>query len=90
MKKLFTYKIKQVIQRQIIKDKRMKIYKLIYISGHYIIGLPFVTFVFMKQMTQKINKIIRIINQKIKQKNTYNKFVTKVNKIITQKMKQTI
>ena len=83
MNKLFTYKIKQVIQRQIIKDKRMKIYKLIYIPGHYTIGLPSVTFIFMKQMTQKINKIIQIINQKIKQKDMYNKFIKKVNKIIT-------
>ena len=61
----------------------MKIYKLIYIPGHYTIGLPFVTFIFTKQMTLKISKIIRIINQKIKQKNMYNKFMTKVNKIIT-------
>ena len=35
------------------------------------------------QMTLKINKIIQIINQKIKQKNVNNKFTIKVKKLIT-------
>ena len=35
------------------------------------------------QMTLKINKIIQIINQKIKQENMNNKFTIKVKKLIT-------
>ena len=34
-------------------------------------------------MTLKINKIIQIINQKIKQENMNNKFTIKIKKLIT-------
>ena len=37
----------------------------------------------IQQMILKINKIIQIINQKIKQENMNNKFTIKIKKLIT-------
>ena len=37
----------------------------------------------IQQMILKINKMIQIINQKIKQENMNNKFIIKVKKLIT-------
>ena len=81
VKHLFTYKMKQIIWQQIITNNKIKtkmsnlIYKTIK-TQRVMLQKIFK----MQQMTLKINKIIHIINQKIKQKNMNNKFTIKVKK----------
>ena len=84
VKHLFTYKIKQVIQRQIIANNKIKVKmnNLIY-KTNKIQRIMLQKIFIYNQMTFKINKIMQIINQKIKQKNMNNKFITKIKKLNT-------
>ena len=83
LKNLFTYKIKQVIQRQIIANNKIKVKmnNLIY-KTNKIQRIMLQKIFIHNQMTLKINKIIRIINQKIKQKDMDNNYMMKIKKSI--------
>ena len=83
LKNLFTYKIKQVIQRQIIANNKIKVKmnNLIY-KTNKIQRIMLQKIFIHNQMTLKINKIIRIINQNIKQKDMDNNYMMKIKKSI--------
>ena len=77
------YKMKQVIQRKIIANNKIKVEmnNLIYKTSK-IQRVTLQKIFTHNQMTLKINKIIQIINRKIKQKNMDNNYMMKIKKSI--------